>query len=94
MIEVLPPDTVFQVVLDNFNQKDFSDITLVVEGKEIYAHKLIICTRSEVFKKMLSTQMKEGISNVITIEEFSYSTVLKVFSFFLFFFFFFFFFRT
>jgi membrane-bound inhibitor of C-type lysozyme len=31
------------------NKQDFSDVTLIVEGREIYAHQVILASRSTYF---------------------------------------------
>jgi len=41
------------------NSVHYSDITLVVEEQEIYAHKLILCARSPYFKSLLLGGLKE-----------------------------------
>lgn len=47
-----------------------SDITIKVEEELIPAHKFILCLRSEVFRAMLRSPMKESVSNVIEISDF------------------------
>ena len=47
------------------------------DGEEINVHRLILITRSEVFKRMLSSGMKETNQDVIEFKEFS-SKALKV----------------
>eukprot|EP01111_Echinosteliopsis_oligospora_P010523 TRINITY_DN3293_c0_g1_i6.p1 TRINITY_DN3293_c0_g1~~TRINITY_DN3293_c0_g1_i6.p1 ORF type:complete len:855 (-),score=268.42 TRINITY_DN3293_c0_g1_i6:63-2627(-) len=39
----------------------FSDVTFVVEGRQVKAHKIIMISRSEYFKKMLCGTMLEGV---------------------------------
>lgn len=40
---------------DFFNKEELSDITIKLSnGKEIKCHKLILCAKSECFKKMLA----------------------------------------
>lgn len=36
--------------LSVLNQKEFSDITLMVEGKPIYCHQVILASRSTYFE--------------------------------------------
>ena len=45
--------------------KEFSDITIVVNGKEYKAHKFILSNRSEVFHRMLTSEMIENKTNII-----------------------------
>ncbi|CAB5190787.1 unnamed protein product [Rhizophagus irregularis] len=47
------------------------------DGEEINAHRLILVARSEVFKRMLLSEMKESTQDVIEFQEFS-SKALQV----------------
>ncbi|CAE7227162.1 BPM3 [Symbiodinium sp. CCMP2592] len=46
-----------------------SDVKLMVQDEVIHAHSQILCARSEVFRKQLTTGMQESISKVIVIED-------------------------
>lgn len=35
-----------------YNKPDFSDVTIKFSGREIYCHKLILCTESAYFAKL------------------------------------------
>jgi hypothetical protein len=35
------------------NNKQYSDVIFSVEGKLVYAHKVVLCSRNEFFKAML-----------------------------------------
>jgi len=59
------------------NSDTFSDITFVVEGFEIRAHKIMLI-RSSYFRAMLTGCMIEAGQPVIYIEEVSYDIFLKV----------------
>jgi N-acetylneuraminic acid mutarotase len=59
------------------NNDTFSDITFVVEGFEIRAHKIMLI-RSSYFRAMLTGSMIEAGQPVIYIEEVSYDIFLKV----------------
>jgi hypothetical protein len=48
-----------------------SDVTLVVEGQEIFAHRLILAARSPVFAAMFSHKMVESRENVVRLEDIS-----------------------
>ena len=48
---------------------EFSDVTLVVGGKELKAHKFVLSTRSPVFKTMFQVNMKEKLTNRVKIED-------------------------
>ncbi|CAE7464443.1 BPM6 [Symbiodinium natans] len=55
-----------------------SDVEFRVQGEVIHAHSAILCTRSEVFEKQLSSGMQESMSKVVTIED-SDVTTFKAF---------------
>lgn len=65
-----------------FNQKQFSDITIKVKGKEIYAHKAILAAQCEKFWAMFTSLMSEKDSDVLDVEEYSYEIVLKLLEYF------------
>lgn len=46
----------------------FSDVTLIIDGKSIPAHKCLLAARSGKFKMMLDASMVEQNSSEITIE--------------------------
>ncbi len=48
---------------------NFSDVIFVVENKELYAHKAIICARSPVFAGMFSSDCKENNENQVNIHD-------------------------
>ena len=54
-----------------FNQSDYSDIQLVVESEQFYAHRIILAARSEYFRALLFGGLKESQQKeqVITIKE-------------------------
>jgi len=56
----------------------FSDITFIVEGREIKAHKNILYTRCEHFKVMLTSGLRESIESVIEIPNISYEVFKAV----------------
>lgn len=44
-----------------FSNRDFSDVTFLIEGERIYAHRLILAARSEYFRAMLYGGLKESV---------------------------------
>lgn len=65
--------------ISNLHLSDnFADVTLVVEGQAIKAHKVILASRNEVFNAMLTKDMAENKKNVIKISDFDIAT-FKVF---------------
>ena len=51
------------------SSEEFSDVTLVVGMTEVKAHKLVLSTRSPVFKTMFQVDMKEKLTNRVKIED-------------------------
>ncbi|XP_033217127.1 speckle-type POZ protein-like isoform X2 [Belonocnema kinseyi] len=47
----------------SINDETFSDAVLFLDEKKIYAHKMILSSRSPVFRQMFLTNMKESNSN-------------------------------
>jgi len=58
-----------------FNNDKTADVELIIEGKSIYAHKIILSARSNYFKAMFNSGMCESESSKITITDFRYSTI-------------------
>ena len=46
-----------------FGNERYSDFTIVVQGEEIKAHKLILHARSPYFERMFESKMKENATN-------------------------------
>lgn len=63
------------------NNALFSDISFMVEGQEIYAHKAILVEQSEHFKAMLCGGMLESQMKKIEINDWSYSSYLHMMEF-------------
>merc|ERR1712070_785580 len=57
------------------NAPDFSDITFVVEGKKIYAHKAILVAQCEHFRAMFSeaSRFKEASQAEVEIPEWTHA---------------------
>jgi len=71
-------DRMFRVVREfesEFNNDKTADVQLIIEGKCIYAHKIILSARSNYFKAMFNSGMCESESSKITITDFKYSTI-------------------
>ncbi|XP_014204009.1 protein maternal effect lethal 26-like [Copidosoma floridanum] len=52
-----------------FNQKELTDVTLVVNGKDLYAHKVILAARSPVFLAMFKNNSIEKLQNRVEITD-------------------------
>lgn len=49
--------------------KDFSDVTIIIDEKKFNAHKCILASRSPVFEAMFKHNMKERNQNVVHIDD-------------------------
>jgi len=59
------------------NDQKLSDVTFVVEGKPVYAHKLL-CVRCSYFRAMFEGQMREAQQKTVTINSVSHRTFLAL----------------
>ena len=58
----IPPPSLVMDLQKLINHEEFSDVTFLVEGKEIYANRSILAVRSEYFRVMLfSGGMRESL---------------------------------
>lgn len=62
------------------NNKDFSDVTLVVDNKHIYAHQVILASRSTYFQALFSHDFSEKDLRVVNFNdsELSYDQLLNL----------------
>ena len=56
----------------------FSDVTLVVENKELKAHKCILAVASPIFSSIFEQNEKEKSNSVITISDLSYEVAAEM----------------
>jgi CRISPR/Cas system CSM-associated protein Csm5 (group 7 of RAMP superfamily) len=47
------------------NKKEFSDVTLIVEGQQIFAHQVILASRSTYFEALFSHDFSEKDLRVV-----------------------------
>ena len=52
-----------------FLDPQFSDVVLLCQGEEIRAHRVILSTRSPVFRAMLQSEMSECVTGKIQIDD-------------------------
>lgn len=68
----------FEIFLDNERS---SDITFHVEGKQLYAHKLILAARSAFFAAMFEHSPPGKATGVVEIDDISYRGLKELFRF-------------
>ena len=74
----VPPDTLLGDLASLVDSPRFSDVKLLVrDGKIIHAHKLLLQLRSRHFEIMFQSGMREASENVVHIENFQKTTMLK-----------------
>lgn len=54
------PNTLTSDFAKLINNADFSDVTFLVEGQKVHAHKAILMVRSDYFNAMFSNGMQES----------------------------------
>lgn len=59
----------------------FSDVSFIVEGRNIHAHKLLLFARCEYFRRMFTSGYRESSDACITIPDVTYDAFLCVLSF-------------
>ena len=52
-----------------FASKAFADVTFVVQGRKIQAHKAILAARSEYFNQMFSSESMESLTVEVPVED-------------------------
>jgi hypothetical protein len=74
----IPKGAIMDDVHSLFNNKELSDLTVVVEGKPIYCNRAMLAVRCPVFKAMLYGPMKEGQQKTISIPEARHEVFLRL----------------
>lgn len=65
----------FEQLLDD---KDYSDVELIVQGKTLKAHRSILGKRSPVFDAMFRSEMKEKRENKVEITDLKHEVLLEM----------------
>ncbi|ELR17918.1 BTB/POZ domain containing protein [Acanthamoeba castellanii str. Neff] len=68
----IPPDTFVQDFARLLNNPDLSDVTFVVEGRKVPAHRFILQVRSEHFRAMFSNGLKESRDSEVVLHDTDY----------------------
>ena len=72
-----PPATIISDFRCLVNNDTFSDVTFIVEGRSVYAHKLMLM-RCSYFEALFLGQMREAHMDTIRIEQVRYDVFLLV----------------
>lgn len=72
----LPSESLSGDFVRLLNQKQASDVTFIVEGRPIYAHRCIIMVRCEPLDKLLNSGLKESFQKEIVINDIQYEIFL------------------
>merc|ERR1719356_2197885 len=59
---------------DYLNTPQFSDVSFLVEGRRLYAHRMLLTLFSDYFRRALACGMRETYEPEIVIEGISYET--------------------
>lgn len=73
----IPPSTLIADLRSFINNDTMSDITLLVENRPIYAHKIILM-RSSYFRAMFSVEMRESTQSTIPLSQVRYPIFLSI----------------
>jgi N-acetylneuraminic acid mutarotase len=60
------------------NSEKFADVDLLVDGRRIPAHRCILYSKSDYFRRLLESDMKESFQTSIEIKGIGYSTFLEI----------------
>mmetsp|Transcript_6640 Transcript_6640/g.6491 ORF Transcript_6640/g.6491 Transcript_6640/m.6491 type:complete len:569 (+) Transcript_6640:716-2422(+) len=65
-------------LLKELNSPEFSDVTLIVEGKPIYAHRVIIAAQSQYFSALYSHGFREAREGIVEIGDVTYNGMMNL----------------
>jgi hypothetical protein len=67
-------ESVRRVMSEYLNQEQFSDVTFLVEGRRLHAHRILLTMFSDYFRRAFECGMRETFEPEIVIEGISYET--------------------
>jgi N-acetylneuraminic acid mutarotase len=73
----VPPSTIIDDFRSMLNDETLSDVTFIVEGQPVYAHKLMLL-RSNYFRALFLGDMREASQSTIPIEQVSHPIFLNI----------------
>ncbi len=74
----IPRSTLLDDLRHLINNRDLSDVTFIVEGREVHAIKAFLAARSEHFRAMLFGGMREKSERRIVLHDINYQIFLIV----------------
>lgn len=74
-------DSVRRVMSEYLNSSQFSDVTFVIEGRRIYAHRVLLTLFSDYFRRAFACGMRESFEQEIVIEGMAYDTFYAILEF-------------
>ncbi|GMH44400.1 hypothetical protein BSKO_12352 [Bryopsis sp. KO-2023] len=78
MAECWVGSEILRALARGYNNPAMSDVTVVApSGEEFYCSKFVLCSTSDVFGKMLSSEMVEGRSGRVTLQEVERETLAE-----------------
>jgi hypothetical protein len=63
------------------NAEAFPDVRFLVEGREVYAHRAVLCARSAHFRAMFSSEFRERAQSVVELPDVSHAAFLAALAF-------------
>ena len=72
------PSPIRQAQKAQFNNKQHSDVTFMVENEPIYGSKDVLSRKSEYFEAMFRSKMRESIEGVVVVPDVSAGVFLKM----------------
>mmetsp|Transcript_17705 Transcript_17705/g.49009 ORF Transcript_17705/g.49009 Transcript_17705/m.49009 type:complete len:548 (+) Transcript_17705:68-1711(+) len=67
-------ESVRRVMSEYLNKEQFSDVVFVVEGRRLFAHRVLLTLFSDYFRRAFACGMRESFEREIEIEAISYET--------------------
>ena len=65
----LPDNSFREKIYEMFKEEAFTDITIIAGGKSFKAHKVVLGSQSDVFKRMLEADMKEKKESIVELPD-------------------------
>ncbi|CRG95774.1 leucine-zipper-like transcriptional regulator 1, putative [Plasmodium gallinaceum] len=72
---------IFKKLHNLVNNPQFSDLTIIVQNKKIYAHKNILCIHDSYFKSLFSDNSVQDKKCILEVSNWSYESYIKMIEF-------------